>query len=89
MVDIRYDRREGSRVWVRDDGIDIDDEVIRIKPPARHFGLHGTGERAKAVGGRLEVYLSILAAAAYAPPRGTALSRLPARPRLPDDGLAL
>jgi nitrate/nitrite-specific signal transduction histidine kinase len=86
------------RVRVRDDGVGVDNEELRNKPPARHFGLHGMHERAEAVGGRLDVLskvgegtvvdLSIPAAAAYAAvTRRSALFNLLAWPRTPGDGL--
>ena len=66
-------------MWVRDDGVGIDDEVIRDKPPAGTSACRGMREGAEAVGGRLEVRskagevtvvdLNIPAAAAYAAPR--------------------
>jgi signal transduction histidine kinase len=97
LVEIRYDQRE-LRVRVRDDGVGVDNEELRNKPPARHFGLHGMHERAEALGGRLEVLskvgegtvvdLSIPAAAAYdAATRRSALFNLLAWPRTPGDGL--
>jgi nitrate/nitrite-specific signal transduction histidine kinase len=83
--------------WVRDDGLAL---MIRHKPPRPALRLQEMRDRAKAVGGRLDVRskagdgtlvdLTIPAAAAYAaPPRRLAMSRLQARPRLPDDGLDL
>ena len=52
-VEIRYD--EGQfRLRGSDDGKGIDEETIR-RQPAGHFGLHGMRERAKIVGGQLEV----------------------------------
>ena len=74
-LEISFDARQ-FRVRVRDDGRGIDDEVIRSRAPAGHFGLQGMRERAELVGGRLEVWsktgsgtqiqLTIPAAAAYA-----------------------
>jgi signal transduction histidine kinase len=79
-VEIRYDDRE-LRLRVRDDGKGIDPKVLKDEGCAGHFGLHGMRERAKLVGGKLDVWseldagteveLTIPAALAYAksPPR--------------------
>jgi len=79
-VDIRYDDRQ-LRLRVRDDGKGIDPKVLAGEGRDGHFGLRGMRERAKAVGGQLDVWseldtgteveLSIPAAIAYAksPPR--------------------
>jgi hypothetical protein len=50
---VRDDSRE-FRVWVRDDDVGIDDEVIRDKPPAGTSACSDAGAT-EAVGGRLEV----------------------------------
>ncbi|HSE97627.1 MAG TPA: ATP-binding protein [Blastocatellia bacterium] len=52
-VEIRYEKRQFC-LQVRDDGKGLDEEIIR-QQPAGHFGLPGMRERAKIVGGRLEV----------------------------------
>jgi signal transduction histidine kinase/ligand-binding sensor domain-containing protein len=53
-VEIRYDTRK-LRVRVRDDGIGIDAKVIEAGRTG-HWGLPGMRERAKAIGGQLEVW---------------------------------
>jgi len=53
-VEIRYDARK-LRVRVRDDGAGIDTCVLQ-EGRAGHFGLPGMRERAKAIGGGLEVW---------------------------------
>jgi len=79
-VEIRYDERQ-LRLRVRDDGKGIDPKVLSGEGRAGHFGLRNMRERAKLVGGQLDVWsevdtgteveLSIPAAIAYAkaPPR--------------------
>jgi signal transduction histidine kinase len=74
-LEINFDARQ-FRLRVRDDGQGIDEEVIRSRPPAGHFGLRGMRERAELMGGRLEVWsktgsgtqiqVTVPAAAAYA-----------------------
>ena len=74
-VEIRYDERQ-LRLRVRDDGKGIDPKVLKEEGRAGHWGLHGMPERAKLVGGNLEVWseldsgteleLSIPASIAYA-----------------------
>src|SRR5467141_2116077 len=74
-VEIRYDERQ-LRLRVRDDGKGIDPEVLEGAGRAGHWGLHGMRERAKLVGGKLDVWseigsgtevdLNIPASAAYA-----------------------
>jgi signal transduction histidine kinase len=61
---------------VRDDGKGIDPKVLESEGRAGHWGLHGMRERAKLVGGKLDVWseigsgtevdLNIPASAAYA-----------------------
>ena len=53
-VEIRYDARE-LRVRVRDDGIGIDASVLQ-EGRAGHYGLPGMRERAKSIGGQLDVW---------------------------------
>lgn len=75
-AEIRYDDRR-FRIRVRDDGSGFDEQAVRRNPPAGHFGLHGMHERAKTIGGSVEVWskpgfgteieLSLPAAIAYAP----------------------
>jgi signal transduction histidine kinase/ligand-binding sensor domain-containing protein len=76
-VEIHYDARQ-FRLRVRDDGKGIDPEILGEHPRPGHFGLHGMRERAKIVGGQLDVWseldsgteveLSIPASRAYATP---------------------
>jgi signal transduction histidine kinase/streptogramin lyase len=76
-VEIHYDARQ-FRLRVRDDGKGIDPEILGEDPRPGHFGLHGMRERAKIVGGQLDVWseldsgteveLSIPASRAYATP---------------------
>ena len=54
-VEIRYDARH-LRVRVRDDGIGIGADVLSQEGRAGHFGFTGMRERAKAMGGQLEVW---------------------------------
>ena len=86
-MEIGFDARQ-FRLRVRDDGQGFDEQVIRSKAPAGHFGLQGMRERAELVGGRLDVWsktgsgtqiqLTIPAAAAYAesPPQRAFWHRL-------------
>ena len=53
-VEIRYDARQ-LRVRVRDDGTGVDASVLD-EGRAGHFGLKGMRERAKRIGGQLEVW---------------------------------
>ena len=53
-VEIRYHTRE-LRVRVRDDGIGIDASVLQ-EGRAGHYGLPGMRERAKSIGGHLDVW---------------------------------
>jgi signal transduction histidine kinase len=76
-VEIHYDAQQ-FRLRVRDDGKGIDPEILGEDPRPGHFGLHGMRERAKIVGGQLDVWsevdsgteieLSIPASRAYATP---------------------
>ncbi|MGD1025856.1 MAG: two-component regulator propeller domain-containing protein, partial [Candidatus Sulfotelmatobacter sp.] len=54
-VEIHYDARQ-FRLRVRDDGKGIDPEILGEDPRPGHFGLHGMRERAKIVGGQLDVW---------------------------------
>lgn len=64
---------------IRDDGKGIESDVVKGDGRPGHFGLHGMRERAKLVGGNLEVWstaqsgtdieLTIPASAAYATAR--------------------
>ena len=78
-VDILYDDRQ-FRLQIRDDGKGIDSSVLTEDGLSGHFGLHGMRERAKLIGGRLDVWskldsgteieLHIPAAIAYRPSSG-------------------
>jgi signal transduction histidine kinase len=78
-VEIWYDDRQ-FRMRVRDDGMGIDPKVLTRDGRAGHYGLHGMRERAKLVGGHLDVWsklnsgteveLNIPAAIAYRPSSG-------------------
>ncbi|HEV8042824.1 MAG TPA: two-component regulator propeller domain-containing protein [Bryobacteraceae bacterium] len=54
-VEIRYDPRR-LRVRLRDDGIGIAADVLRQEGREGHFGLKGMRERAKGIGGKLEIW---------------------------------
>lgn len=82
-VEIHYDMGH-LRLRIRDDGKGIQSDVVKGDGRAGHFGLHGMRERAKIIGGNLEVWssaqsgteiqLTIPASAAYATartPRGS------------------
>ena len=76
-VEIHYDAQQ-FRLRVRDDGKGIDPGILGEHPRPGHFGLHGMRERAKIVGGQLDVWseldsgteveLSIPASRVYATP---------------------
>jgi signal transduction histidine kinase/ligand-binding sensor domain-containing protein len=76
-VEIRYGQRE-LRMRVRDNGKGIDPTILRGEGPAGHYGLAGMHERAKLVGGKVDVWseldsgteieLTIPASVAYAKP---------------------
>ena len=73
-VEIRYEARK-LRVRVRDDGTGIDSSILRQEGRPGHWGMRGMRERAKRVGGQLEVWsergagteieLTVPASAAY------------------------
>ncbi len=54
-VEIRYDPRQ-LRVRLRDDGIGIHADVVRQEGREGHFGFRGMRERAKGIGGKLEIW---------------------------------
>ncbi len=54
-VEIRYDPHR-FRVRVRDDGIGIHESVLSQDGRPGHWGLRGMRERAKGIGGKLEVW---------------------------------
>jgi len=74
-VQIHYDESQ-LRVRIRDDGKGIDPQIVTSKERPGHWGLRGMQERAKLVGGSLEVWskldsgteieLTIPASTAYA-----------------------
>jgi signal transduction histidine kinase len=78
-VEIRYDGRN-FRMRVGDDGRGIDPKVLTHDGRAGHYGLHGMRERAKLIGGHLDVWsklnsgteveLNIPATIAYGPSSG-------------------
>jgi signal transduction histidine kinase len=54
-VEIRYDERR-LRVRIRDDGSGIDPSVLSHEGRAGHWGLTGMRERAKRIGGEMDVW---------------------------------
>ena len=54
-VDIQYDKRQ-LQLRVRDDGRGISAQVLSNKGRSGHWGLQGMRERAKLVGGHLEIW---------------------------------
>ena len=54
-VEIHYDESQ-LQVRIRDDGKGIDSQIATDKGRPGHWGLHGMHERAKLVGGSLEVW---------------------------------
>ena len=54
-VDIRYDQSQ-FRLRIRDDGKGIAPRVLAGNGQLGHYGLHGMHERAKLIGGKLEVW---------------------------------
>jgi signal transduction histidine kinase/streptogramin lyase len=84
-VEIRYDDRR-FRMRVRDDGRGIDPKILTPDGRAGHYGLHGMRERAKLIGGHLDVWsklnsgteveLNIPATIAYRPPLATGSGQL-------------
>jgi len=84
-VEIHYDERR-LRLRVRDDGKGMDPEILGEHSRPGHFGLHGMRERARIVGGQLDVWserdsgteveLSVPASKAYATPPATRRSWL-------------
>nr|WP_231966864.1 histidine kinase [Terriglobus roseus] len=90
-IEIRYDR-QFLRVRVGDDGMGIDPSLLTPDHRLGHWGLHGMRERAKLVGGTLEVWselsvgteitLSIPAASVYDKSRSRPSPRLLCQARL-------
>ena len=54
-VDIRYDEQD-LRLRVRDDGKGIDPDILERGHISGHWGLRGMRERAKLIGGNVEVW---------------------------------
>jgi len=89
-VELRYDERR-FRLRVRDDGMGFNPRLLSENQPAGHWGLSGMHERAKLVGGTLEVWselesgteieLGIPASVAYIRP-AAARWRLFSRPKV-------
>ena len=57
-AEIHYDAQE-LRLRIRDDGEGIPAHLAGGDGPARHFGLRGMRERAKLIGGQLEMWSSV------------------------------
>jgi len=57
-VEIRYDERQ-LRLRIRDDGAGIDPAILESEHKAGHWGLRGMRERAKLVGGTLELWSQV------------------------------
>lgn len=57
-VEIRYDERQ-LRLRIRDDGAGIDPAILESEHKAGHWGLRGMRERAKLVGGNLELWSQV------------------------------
>jgi signal transduction histidine kinase/ligand-binding sensor domain-containing protein len=57
-VEIRYDEHQ-LRLRIRDDGKGIDPAILGDGRSLGHWGLHGMQERAKLVGGTLEVWSQV------------------------------
>jgi signal transduction histidine kinase len=57
-VEIRYDERQLG-VRIRDDGKGLDEHVLRDKGRSGHWGLPGMRERAKLVGGQMEIWTEL------------------------------
>ncbi len=56
MIEVELDGSGGTlRVWVRDDGVGIDADVVERGRRPGHWGLAGMRERAEALGGHLRV----------------------------------
>jgi nitrate/nitrite-specific signal transduction histidine kinase len=57
-VEIQYDDPQ-FRLWIQDDGKGFDQRVLWGSARAGHFGLRGMNERARLVGGQLDVWSEI------------------------------
>jgi signal transduction histidine kinase len=82
-VEIRYDEQQ-FRLRVRDDGKGMDAKVLVGQGRTKHWGLHGMQERAKLVGGRLDVWSEIGSGTEIElnVPASSAYSKYPAASRL-------
>ena len=77
-VELIYDDRQ-LRLQIRDDGTGIDRNILQQGARSRHWGLQGSRERAKRIGGRFhiwsevgagtEIELTVPASMAYAKPQ--------------------
>jgi signal transduction histidine kinase len=77
-VEIIYDNRD-LRLRIRDDGKGIDPNILKEGARAGHWGLQGARERAKRIGGRIDIWseagagteieLTVPAARAYVKPQ--------------------
>jgi signal transduction histidine kinase len=77
-VELIYHDRQ-LRLQIRDDGIGIDRNILQQGARSRHWGLQGSQERAKRIGGRFhiwseagagtEIELTVPASMAYAKPQ--------------------
>jgi len=54
-VEVRYDE-QNLRLRIGDDGTGIDPAILNLEHKAGHWGLRGMRERAKLVGGKLELW---------------------------------
>ena len=54
-AEIRYESH-AFRLWVRDDGKGIDPQFLKAGSHAGHWGLIGMRERAKGIGGQLQIW---------------------------------
>jgi signal transduction histidine kinase len=57
-VQIRYDARQ-FRLRIRDNGRGINNDVVAKAERTGHYGLHGMSERAKLMGGHLEIWSNV------------------------------
>lgn len=82
-VEIRYDEQQ-FRLRVRDDGKGMDAKALVGQGRTKHWGLHGMQERAKLVGGRLDVWSEIGSGTEIElnVPASSAYSKYPAASRL-------
>ena len=81
-VEIRYEDRQ-LRLRVRDDGKGIDPKARDVRERSGHWGLHGMHERARLVGGILNVWSEVNSGTEVelAVPAAKAYSTFPSRRR--------